>query len=63
MNPLLQKAEAAYKAKIDPRLLPVVMKIVKAGQQVMYSPQTRHMMQQQLAGGTDPESIGRASPS
>jgi hypothetical protein len=58
MNPILQKAEAAYKAKIDPRLMPVVMKIVKAGQQVMYSPGTRHMMQQQFANGTDPESIG-----
>jgi peptidoglycan hydrolase-like protein with peptidoglycan-binding domain len=59
MNALLQKAEAAYKAKIDPRLLPVVMKIVSAGKQVMYSPQTRHMMQAQLAGGADPEKIGQ----
>lgn len=59
MNPLLQKTEAAYKAKIDPRLLPVVMKIVNAGKQVMYSPQTRHMMQAQLAGGADPEKIGQ----
>jgi hypothetical protein len=59
MNPLLQKTQASILAKVNPRLVPVVKKLVNAGQQLMYSPQTRHLMQSQLQGHTDdPEAIG-----
>jgi hypothetical protein len=59
MIPILQKAQAAYLAKVNPRLQPVVQKLVSAGHQIMFSPQTRHMMQQQLqAGPSNPEVIG-----
>jgi hypothetical protein len=59
-NPIIDKARQALLAKIDPRLTPVVAKVVDAGKQVMYSDQTRDMAIQQLKQGSDPESVGAA---
>lgn len=59
MNPLLTKTQSAILAKVDPRLRGPVQKIVNAGHQVMFSPQTRHLMTAQLQGGANnPEVIG-----
>lgn len=60
MNPLLQQTIDGMTAKIsDPRLRPVVQKVVKAGEQVMYSPQTQKLLIQQMQGGGDPaENVG-----
>ena len=58
MNPLLQQTQAAILKKADPRLVPVINKLVSAGKTVMYSKQTRGMMIKQLGTGDDPELIG-----
>lgn len=59
MNPLLSKTRAAILAKVDPRLQKVVLKMVNAGHQIMFSPQTRHLLQQQLQGNAqNPEAVG-----
>lgn len=58
MNPLLQQTSDAILKKADPRLVPVIKKLVDAGKQVMYSPKTRGMMMKQLGDGKDPEAIG-----
>jgi len=58
MNPLLQRTQDAILQKVDPRLVPVVKKLVDAGKQVMYSEKTRKMTLQQLGDGKDPEKIG-----
>jgi hypothetical protein len=58
-NPLLDKTKAQIMAKVDPRLQPIVGKIVNAGHVVMFSPKSRHLMQQQLQSGpNNPEVIG-----
>lgn len=59
MNQLLQQTQAGILAKVDPRLRPVVQKLVNAGHQVMFSKETRHLMTAQLKGKPDdPEVIG-----
>ena len=58
MNPLLEKTKAAILQKADPRLQPVIQKLVAAGEKIMYSPQTRDMTMKQLGDGKDPEKIG-----
>ena len=58
MNPLLQQTHDAILKKADPRLVPVINKLVDAGKQVMYSPKSRDMMMKQLGDGKDPEAIG-----
>jgi hypothetical protein len=58
MNPILQKTQDATLAKADPRLRPVIQKVVEAGKKLLYSDQTRKMVVSQLHQGTDPESIG-----
>lgn len=61
MNQLLQQAQAGIMAKVNPRLKPVVQKLVNAGHQIMFAPQSRHLMQQELQGGANnPEVIGGA---
>jgi hypothetical protein len=58
-NPLLDKTKAQILAKVDPRLQPIVGKIVNAGHVVMFSPKSRHLLQQQLQSGpNNPEVIG-----
>lgn len=58
MNQLLEQTSAAILQRVDPRLRPVVEKLVESGKRVMYSEKTRELAMQQLAGGTDPENIG-----
>lgn len=60
MNPILTKTKEAVLQKADQRLHPVIMKLVGAGQEVMYSEKTRQMMVQQLGNGQDPEAVGAA---
>jgi hypothetical protein len=59
-NPLIEKARASILEKVDPRLAPVVTKVVEAGKRVMYSQQTRGLAIQQMKSGTDPETVGAA---
>lgn len=54
MNPLLTKAEAAYRAKIQPDMQSAVDRIIKAGMLIMHSPGTHDMMRQQLLKPGDP---------
>jgi hypothetical protein len=58
MNQILEQAKAAVLQKADPRLQPAIAKAVKAGEQVMYAPQTREQLIAALGDGSDPESIG-----
>lgn len=58
MNQILEATKAAILKKADPRIVPVINKLVDAGQQVMYSDKTRGMMIEQLGDGKDPEKIG-----
>lgn len=60
MNELLQKTQAAVLQKANPKLAPVIKKVVEAGKKVMYSKESRDLFIQQVKGGTDPESIGAA---
>lgn len=60
MNPLLEESQAAILQQADERLRPVIMKLVAAGQEVMYSEKTRQMMVEQLGDGQDPEAVGAA---
>lgn len=60
MNETIDKCRQALLEKVDPRLRPVVEKVVAAGQKVMYSEQTREMAVQELKQGTDPETVGAA---
>jgi hypothetical protein len=59
MNPLLQKAEAAFMAKVPQQYQPAVQKAVTAGKLVMYDKQKGlQMFMQQMQGGVTPENIG-----
>lgn len=60
MNPILTKTKQAIEQKADPRLKPVVSKLVAAGMKVMYSEETRQMSIDALKGARDAESIGAA---
>ena len=60
MNPILTKTKQAIEKKADPRLKPVIGKLVAAGMKVMYSEETRQMSIDALKGARDPESIGAA---
>lgn len=60
MNELLEKTQAAILEKADPRIRPVIDKIVQAGKQVMYSDDTREMAVKEISDGTEPEVIGAA---
>lgn len=53
-NPLLQQASQAILAKVPQQLQPVVLKVVESGKKVMYAPETRAMLEKQLAGPGDP---------
>jgi hypothetical protein len=53
-NPILQKAEQANTAKVQPELIPTFKKIVLAGEKLMYSPQTHKMMLQQMQSNPNP---------
>lgn len=58
MNEILEKTKAAVLQKADPRLVPVINKLVAAGQKVMYGEKSRGMMIKELGDGRDPEKIG-----
>lgn len=60
MNEILQKTEDATRQNIKPaQLQPVVEKLVEAGRKIMYSPDTRDMLVDQLSGDGDmAENIG-----
>lgn len=60
MNEILQKTRAALLQRVDKRLVPLVEKVVAAGQKVMYSEQTRELVVQELQQAKDPEAIGSA---
>ena len=60
MNDLMKKAAADRMAKVNPKLVPVVEKVVESGKKVMYAEQTRGMFLEAMKAGTDPESIGAA---
>lgn len=60
MNPILQKTQDAVMQKADPRLAPVIKKLVEAGKKIMYSEQTQELTFEALGDGTDPEVIGSA---
>lgn len=59
-NPILDQAKAQYAAGLkDPRLQPVLAKLVHAGHQLLFSPHTRALVMKQLAAGHDnPEVLG-----
>ncbi len=57
MNELLQRTEQAILEKSDPRLQPVITKVVDAGEQILYSEQTRDLVLQQLSQEGDPLEI------
>ena len=57
MNQLLEQTKRDILQK-KPELRPVIDKIVKAGQEVMFSKETRGMLTKQLANGISPEAIG-----
>lgn len=60
MNEMLQKVEAGILEKADPRTVPAIQKIVKAGKKVMYSEQSRTLFLDEMKNGADPEAIGAA---
>lgn len=60
MNDLMTKAAADRMAKVNPKLVPAVEKVVESGKKVMYAEQTREMFLEAMKAGTDPESIGAA---
>lgn len=60
MNDLMKKAAADRMAKVNPKLVPAVEKVVESGKKVMYAEQTRGMFLEAMKAGTDPESIGAA---
>lgn len=60
MNDLMKKAAADRMAKVNPKLVPAVEKVVASGKKVMYAEQTRGMFLEAMKAGTDPESIGAA---
>jgi hypothetical protein len=47
-NPTLQKVEAGIQAKVPPKLQRSFTNIVKAGETVMYSKQSHHLMMDEL---------------
>jgi hypothetical protein len=54
MNPLLQQAEQAILSKVNPQqLVPAIQKIVGEGKKILYSPQTRSMVINQLSKSND----------
>lgn len=57
MNQLLEQTKRDILQK-SPQLRPVIDKIVKAGQEVMFSEQTRGMLTKQLSNGINAEAIG-----
>lgn len=57
-NKLLEQTKAAILQKADPRLRPVIDKLVKAGETIMYSDRGRVMMANQIGKGDDPETVG-----
>ena len=62
-NPLLAKAEQAIQAKVPPQLMPMVQRIVMAGQKVMYDPKTHAMMIKALSAPGDKAAIAGQSSS
>jgi len=60
MNPLLEKTKQAVMNKADKRIHPVIMKLVNAGKQVIYSEKTRELSLKQIGDGKDPEMVGAA---
>jgi hypothetical protein len=56
-NPKLQKVEQAVQQQVPPDQMSAFERIVVAGEKIMYSPQTRHMLQSQLGKNGDPTEI------
>lgn len=56
-NPTLQKIEQAINAKVDPQLQNAFQRIVAAGLKIMYSPQTRQLLQNQMRQHGEPTEI------
>lgn len=56
-NPLLDKTKSAILQKTDSRLHPIVQKMVTAGETIMYSDNTRHMLTAAIKQGK-PELVG-----
>lgn len=56
-NPKLQQVEQAVQAKVPPDLMNAFDRIVVAGEKIMYSPETRQMLQSQLGKQGDPTEI------
>jgi hypothetical protein len=59
MNPLIQKAEAGFMAKVPQQYQQAVQKAVTAGKMVMYDKQKGlQMFMQQMSSGITPQNIG-----
>jgi hypothetical protein len=59
MNPLIQKAQAGFMAKVPQQYQQAVQKAVTAGKLVMYDKQKGlQMFMQQMQSGINPENIG-----
>lgn len=58
MNALLEQTKKALLDKADPRLRKPILATVDAGRKVMYSPQSRGMVIEQLKQSHDPEGVG-----
>jgi hypothetical protein len=56
-NPQLEQVEQAVQAKVPPDLMPAFERIVTAGLKVMYAPETRQMLANQLKQPGDPAQI------
>lgn len=56
-NPQLEQVEQAVQAKVPPELMDAFNRIVTAGLKVMYSPETRQMLANQLKQPGDPSQI------
>lgn len=56
-NPQLEQVEQAVQAKVPPALNDAFTRIVAAGQKIMYSPQTRQLLQKQLQQPGQPTEI------
>jgi hypothetical protein len=57
VDPLLTKVEAAIKAKVPANLQNAFQRIITAGMQVMYSPQTQKLMQRQMNQQGNPADV------
>jgi len=53
-NQLLQQIEQGIKDKVPPKLAGAFLRVIAAGEKVMYSPQSHQLMQEQLHMPGDP---------